>query len=496
MDKMEKPATWVWLVCSAVATSLVAAATPAAAAETSPNFIVILADDQGWGTTSVLYDPQHPDSRSDYFQTPSIDRLAQSGMRFTQAYAAHPNCAPSRAAIQTGRSPAALHFTDNPGRKVGKSARADSLYLGNKVIPPHQISDLPLGEMTIPELLKANNPSYRAAHFGKWHLKGGGPSAHGYDASNRDPSGAKLRLEKNLPDDPKRAFSMTQRAIAWMKEQAVGGHPFYLQVSHYATHNPSESRAATRERFKQVEKGERHLNVDYAAMLYDLDVAIGQLLSAVDEVGIAESTFILYTADNGTYRTNDPGNINGPLRGFKTTIWEGGVRVPFVVAGPGIRAGSVSPVPVIGWDILPTVCELAGIATWPGAVEGGSLKPILLGSGKGSVQRSSDALVFHWPHYVYRGGVTPGSAILVNGWKLLYWWETGDTSLFHLDSDLDESEDLSERHPARAGAMKKQLMEYLRDVDAQLPQPNPDYDAASDPAKVWQAKAAFKTSRE
>ena len=484
---MEKPATWVWLVCSAVATFLVAAATPAAAAETSPNFIVILTDDQGWGTTSVLYDPQHPDSRSDYFQTPSIERLAQSGMRFTQAYAAHPTCSPSRAAIQTGRSPAALHFTDNLKRRGRESARSDSSYLGNKVIPPHPIADLPLGEMTIPELLKANNPSYRAAHFGKWHLAGGGPSAHGYDASNDHRSGASAVWRRVFHEDPKQAFSMTQEAIAWMKEQAVGGHPFYLQVSHRATHLPSGSRAATHERFKQVEKGERHINAEYAAMLYDLDVAIGQLLSAVDEVGIAESTFTLYTADNGTYRTNDPGNINGPLRGFKSTLWEGALRVPFVVAGPGIRAGSVSPVPVIGWDILPTVCELAGIATWPGAVEGGSLKPILLGSAKGSVQRSSDALVFHRPHYIYgnRQDVTPGSAILVDGWKLLYRWETGDTSLFHLDSDLDESEDLSERHQERAEAMKKQLMEYLRDVDAQLPQPNPDYDAASDPAKAW-----------
>ena len=219
---MEKPATWVWLVCSAVATSLVAAATPAAAAETSPNFIVILTDDQGWGTTSALYDPQHPDSRSDYFQTPSIERLTQSGMRFTQAYAAHPNCAPSRAAIQTGRSPAALHFTDNSGRKVGKSARADSLYLGNKVIPPHHISDLPLGEMTIPELLKANNPSYRAAHFGKWHLEGGGPSAHGYDASNWDPSRAKApsgeessrRSEAGLRHDTA-GNSLDERAGRW-----------------------------------------------------------------------------------------------------------------------------------------------------------------------------------------------------------------------------------------------------------------------------------------
>ena len=464
---------------------LVAPATPAMAGETPPNFILILTDDQGWGTTSVVYDPRRPKSKSDYFDTPSMDRLARSGMRFTQGYAAHPNCSPSRAAIQTGRSPAALHFTDIAGRKRGQSAKADSLYKGNRLTPPEPISDLPLEALTIPELLKAGNPSYRAAHFGKWHLGGGGPGAHGYDASDGATGNKEGSLAENLPDDPKQAFGITERAIAWMRKQVDGGHPFFLQVSHYATHKVPQSLAATHERFMLAGKGERHVNADYGAMLYDLDASIGLLLDAVEDVGIVGSTFIVLTADNGTYHTDDPGNLNGPLRGFKGTIWEGGVRVPFIVAGPGIEAGRVSRVPVIGWDILPTVCELAGITPWPQVVEGGSMRPILFGSRKGTIRRPGDALVFHFPHYIHWLARKPASAIVAGDWKLRYRWETGDASLYDLESDLDESEDLAPRHPDRAKRMTEQMMAYLRGVGAQLPEPNPEYDPENDPADDW-----------
>lgn len=132
-----------------------------------PNFIVILTDDQGWGTTSVLMDPAVPESKSDFFQTPNIEKLAATGMRFSQAYA-HCNCSPSRASIQTGRSPAALHLTDIIERNSGP------MYEGNKLIPPQHVAALSREDKTIPQLLKAAHSEYRAAHFGKWHLAGGG----------------------------------------------------------------------------------------------------------------------------------------------------------------------------------------------------------------------------------------------------------------------------------------------------------------------------------
>jgi len=445
------------------------------AASQPPNFIVILTDDQGWGTTSVLMDPLVPESKSDFFKTPNIERLAASGMRFSQAYASHCNCSPSRAALQTGRSPAALHLTDIIERNAGPT------YEGNKLIPPHHVSGLPANETTIPELLKAHDPLYRTAHFGKWHLASGGPEKFGYDVSDGPTMNRAGSVPANLPDDPKKIFSTTRKSIAFIQDQIKSGHPFYLQVSYYATHAANQSLPATLERFRNAPKGKRHVNVPYGAMLYDLDTGIGQLLDAVNAAGISTNTYIFYTSDNGSVPTDDPGNINGPVHGYKATVWEGGIRVPFMVAGPGVKAGSVSRTPVVGYDILPTICDLAGITTWPKVVEGGSFKPAILGDGTAAVKRPGDFLVFHWPHYQHEKHSIPDTTILSDGWKLHYWWESGQVQLFHLDKDLGESQDVAADYPSRAAELKKSLTNYLASINAQLPVPNPHYSPATDP---------------
>ncbi len=434
-----------------------------------PNFIVILTDYQGWGTTSVLMDPLVSESKSDFFQTPNIEKLAASGMRFSQAYASHCNCSPSRASLQTGRSPAALHLTDIIERDSGP------MYEGNKLIPPQHVAALSKEDKTIPQLLKAAHSEYRAAHFGKWHLAGGGPQNFGYDVSDGPTgNGAGNRL-KNLPDDPKKIFSVTRRAIDFMQAEAKAGHPFYLQISHYATHEANQSRPATREKFQQTTKGNRHDNVAYGAMLADLDTGIGQLLEAVKAAGIADHTYIIYTADNGSVPTEDPGSLNGPLHGYKASVWEGGIRVPFMVTGPGIKADTINRTPVVGYDILPTICDLAGIATWPKTVEGGSLKPVLLGENKAVMKRPEDFLVFHWPHYQHGRHSTPDTTILADGWKLHYWWETGQTQLFQLDQDLRELKDLTSTQAERTRNLTSRLTNYLATIRAQLPTPNLDY---------------------
>ncbi len=450
------------ILCAAVLAPALHAADP------KPNFIVILADDQGWGTTSVMMDPSIPESRSDFFQTPCIEKLATAGMRFTEAYASHCNCSPSRAALMTGRSPAALHLTDIIERNDGRD------YVGNPLIPPHHISALSSDDPTIPQLLKAFDSSYRTAHLGKWHLAGGGPEKHGFDVSDGATDNSNGRGK--LPDNPKKIFGITQRAIEFMNAQVRSGNPFYLQVSHYATHEPWQARPSSIKKFQDAAKGTRHTNVEYAAMLFDLDEGIGLLLDAVKAAGIADHTYIIYTSDNGCIPTQDPGNINGPVRGWKASVWEGGIRVPFMVAGPGIKPGSISRTPIVGYDILPTICDLAGIANWPKLVEGGSLKKVLLGDGTANVTRPEEYLVFHWPHYQHEKHSTPDSTILgPNGWKLHYWWETKQVQLFHLDEDLSESHDLSAEKTKDADRMKGQLLAYLAKVNAQLPVPNPNY---------------------
>ena len=495
------------------------------ATEQSPNFILILSDDQGWGTTSVNYDPSVPESQSDFFKTPNIESLAASGIRFTRAYAAHPNCSPSRASIQTGRSPAALHLTDivdrNPGitkkcphpgmREIcdsglkkcpeGKSKmcksditdfslqeiqnKIDAFYFGNKVLPPIHIEDLPSKEKTIAELLKDHNPSYSTAHFGKWHLMGGGPSEHGYDNSDGVIGNAEGSLLENLPDDPKRAFSITKSAVSWLTQKVSEGRPFYLQMSHFAVHKTIQSRPETIADFIS-RKGLRHADASFAAMLYDLDESIGLLLKAIKNMGIEDNTYIFFTSDNGSYSSIDnPSSANGPIRGYKDQLFEGGLRVPFIISGPGIPANTLSREPVIAWDILPTIMDLAHRKSWPQEVEGVSLKPLLLSDEK-KVFRPFDGLVFHYPHYNYvlnkkRIEVQrPSSAVIFDDWKLLYTWETSSSSLFNLKDDLGETTDLARDEPLKTAYLKKKLMMYLSIIGAQIPRNNEQYNPSKD----------------
>ena len=204
----------------------------------------------------------------------------------------------------------------------------------------------------------------------------------------------------------------------------------------------------------------------YYRMLTGMDNVIGRVRKSLSERGLAENTVIIYTADNGSIPTDDPGNINGPVRGHKASVWEGGIRVPFMVTGPGVKAGSVCRTPVVGYDILPTVCSLAGINTWPKGVEGGSIHAIITGDGSGKVKRPRSTLVFHWPHYQHEKHSTPDTTLLADGWKLHYWWEAGNVQLFNLDADLAETKDLAAAQPERAEAMKKSLMDYLKGIGA------------------------------
>lgn len=461
-------------VCTMICLSVIFVGRSCSHGTERPSFIVILTDDQGWGTTSTLYDPELPESKSDFFQTPAFERIVQCGMRFTQAYSAHPNCSPSRAALLTGRSPAALHLTDIVGRGQGP------FYEGNRLIPPQHINALPAEEKTIPELLKDTYPEYATAHFGKWHLNGGGPLSHGFDATDVRQTNGKRAKKRGPEKDPKQCFSMTQRGIKWLNEQVAAERPFYLQISHHATHLPYQSRPETRQRFEQAQPGQRHQNVAYAAMIADMDEAVGQVLDAIDAAGIADSTYLIYTSDNGTYPTDDVENINGPLNGSKATLWEAGVRVPFVVCGPGIEGNSVSREKAIGYDILPTICELAGIESWPGVVEGGSLVSAL--RKEGAVQRPRDTLVFHWPHYQHGKKSKPDSTIQRGKYKLHYWWEDASVQLFDLEADLAEQKNLSSELTDVSKQLKSDLFSYLEEIDAQLPSRNENYDPATDPA--------------
>ncbi|QXD29305.1 sulfatase [Opitutia bacterium ISCC 52] len=440
-----------------------------------PNIVLILTDDQGWGATSVLMDEDVPESRSDYVRTPHLEKLADRGVIFSSAYAPHPNCSPTRYSILTGKSPAKLQMSDIVDRHRGH------FFEGNRVIPPPHVNDIADEEITIAEWIKQHRSDYATAHFGKWHINGGGPERHGFDVS----TGATGNREGGSEDpNPKRIFSITERGNEWMEEQVKADRPFYMQLSHYATHLAIYSLDSTLEVVESRQPGERHALAGHAAMSEDLDSGVGMTIDKIKELGIEDNTYVIYIADNGSYPLNNPGNTNGPLHGWKATTWEGGIRVPLIIAGPGINH-SRSRERVIGWDLFPTICDWLGIDSLPNGIEGGSLNAVLNGEGNASVEREYPFLVVHFPHYQLAKAGQPSTAMYQGNYKLLKFWETGEYHLYDLDKDLEETNDLAGKDTNRVVRMSRQLDNYLKAIDAGIPTVNTQFDPGEDPGREY-----------
>ncbi len=427
----------------------------AAAAESPPNFVVIMAEAQGWAQTSVQMDDRVPESKSRVFQTPAVERLAREGMRFTFGYAASPRCTPSRAALFTGRSPAALHMTYvGVGRGEGPVRTA--------LIPPEPLLELPTETITIAETLKPLG--YTTAHFGKWHVGRTDPARHGFDASDGPTNNG--GPDNVASPNPKQAYGMTERGIAFMQRAQQAGRPFYLQLSHYPNQERKEGGGARDRDTARADSDE-------------IDKTVMQLLAALDAHGLARNTFVFYTADHG----GQGRNANAPLAGGKGAVTEGGLRVPFLVRGPGIAGDVCSRVPVAGFDLLPTIAALAGsTAPPPAGVEGGNLAPVLRDpAGRGVVRRPREELVFHFPHYDLGNG-GPATAILAGGYKLVRNYETGTRRLFELERDPGESRDLSSAQPEKLAELTGRLDAYLKAVNAQMAVKNSNFDPAKAPS--------------
>ncbi|MCB1121476.1 MAG: sulfatase-like hydrolase/transferase [Verrucomicrobiae bacterium] len=413
---------------------------------TPPNIILILTDDQGWNNTQVPMIEGQEDTRSDFYLTPNMQRIADAGMTFSQAYAPHPVCSPSRHSIQQGISPAKLKKTTNVGSNY-----------------PDYIQT-----PTIPQILKKTFPEYRAAHFGKWHMWAH-PAEKGYDFSDGrtgNQTGRQLSTDQTkfwVHEDPKRSESITDDAVEFIRHEAIAGNPFYLQVSHYFIHLSAEAHAATLEKHKARTPGKVHTAYWYAAMLDDLDQAVGRLLDVVEEMNLSDNTYIFFTSDNGGTARQYPG-MNKPLRAGKGSYYEGGIRVPFMVTGPGIKAGTYSTVPVIGYDLLPTFARLAGVeGSLPAEIEGGSLVGVLKNQGRETVERERNGLYFS----------RQVDAVLIQGDnKLIRTHRTGELQLYNLAADLSETNDLSQTQPALRDQMFNDLKQWMDDNDVMTPSPD------------------------
>ncbi|MBN13506.1 MAG: sulfatase [Opitutaceae bacterium] len=466
------PISFINLVILAVSFSIVSASFLKAQ---SPNIVLVLTDDQGWGATSVLMDEDVPESKSDFIKTPHLEKLANRGVIFSQGYAPHPNCSPSRYSILTGKSPALLQMSDIVDRHEGP------FFEGNRITPPPHVNDIADEEITVAEWLNQHRPEYAAAHFGKWHINGGGPERHGFDAS----SGATGNREGGSDDpDPKRIFSITKSGNDWMEKQVKSGKPFYLQLSHYATHLAVFSKKSTLDETEARTPGERHNQAGHAAMSQDLDTGLGMTLSKIKELGIGDNTYVIYLGDNGSYPIPNPSNTNGPLHGWKATLWEGGIRVPFIVAGPGILPGR-SREPVVGYDLFPTIADWLGIGSVPADQEGGSLANILSGQSNAKVNRANPFLVFHFPHYQLQKGGQPSTTLHQGDFKLVKFWETGDYHLYNLKEDLSETRNLAKVDTNTTVRMSQLLEDYLKSIRAGIPTTNAQFDPQKDPGKKW-----------
>lgn len=432
-----------------------------------PNIIIILSDDQGWGATSVQMDDLVPASASDFMRTPNLERLAARGIRFANGYTCHPNSSPSRASLITGKTPARLGMIDIVDRAGGST---DAQF---KLISPLNVRNIAAPEITIAEIIKQNKSNYGTAWFGKWHLSGGGPQSHGFDVSDGATGNAKGNLK--LENNPKDIFGVTSRSVEWMETQVNEGKPFFLTVAHYAVHEETECLPATSQKYAGYTPGARHNNVSFASMTEDLDTGVGLLLDKVHELGIEDNTYIIYLADNGSMPGLNPGNTNGPIRGSKATVWDGGIKTPFIVAGPGIEANKVSHVRVVGWDLYPTICELLGITELPENLDGGSFLSVLNNGGEGSVQRPDDIMVWHWPCYVLNKEGYPTTAIIKDSLKFIHSYETGLDYLFNIEKDIAETTLLNNVYPAKLTEMKNLMNQYLTSVNAPMPTPNPNY---------------------
>ena len=427
-------------------------------AQPKSNFVFILTDDQGWSQLSFAMDPEIGQAASEFLETPNMARLAEQGMRFTSGYSPAPLCTPTRRSIFCGMTPARQRGTEFASEFDWE------------------------GRLTLPRALKQADRNYRTAHFGKFGSQmGADPEQVGFDESDgwttNSTGGMPTPMEERgrsvTKQDPKLAFSITERAIDFVKRQVAERRPFYVQLSHYAAHLQVQTRPGSLERFEKKGSPDRAVTHAFGGMLYDLDEAVGRMLDALKELGAAENTYVILMGDNGG-RGTIPGARdslappNRPLNGAKHYLLEGGIRVPFLVTGPGVEPNSVSRVPVTGYDLLPTLYDLAGgTKPLPAEVDGGSFRIVLEHGGVGKVERAFGGLVFHRPKHRR----DPASAIRVGDHKLLLRYPTATRArtrvLFDLAADPLEKRDLREERAEKADELERMLLGYLKSVGAE-----------------------------
>lgn len=440
-----------------------------------PNIVFILADDLGWTDLGVM--------GSDYYETPHIDRLAAEGLLFDNAYAAAANSAPSRACMMTGMyTPRHGVYTVSPPDRGDRTKR--------KFIAIPNTEDVQADFVTMAEALQQEG--YQCGHIGKWHLgddtdgtgplsqgfirniggnRAGSPYSYFYPYCLPDKSKCHLGLDKGKPGEYL-TDRLTDEALSFMKAHREG--PFFLHLSHHAVHTALQAPDSLITKYRHKTPGKYHTNAVYAAMIEKLDESVGKVCKAVEELGIADNTIIIFYSDNGG---SEPVTDNYPLNGGKGMPYEGGTRVPLIIKWPGkIEAATRSSVPVTGVDFYPTFVTLAHGKVASG-LDGKDIFTLVANNEK------DRDLFWHFPAYLesyLNGGKSfrakPYSCIRSGNWKLIYNYEDKSIELFNLREDLGETHNLSESNPEKRNELYLKLMKWIEKTHAPIPaELNPYY---------------------
>jgi arylsulfatase A len=449
-----------------------------AAAGSTPNVVVFLVDDMGWSD----WEQDGRPNGSSYYETPSMNRLAQAGVSFSNAYSASPVCSPTRNALVTGKHPARTRMTNwLPGSNYP-----------SKLSSPAWNRQLAAEEVTLAEVFR--DAGYVTGFVGKWHLGNRGtasedPLEHGFDSNiagnyRGGPNSwvgyfadrwGSFRLKNlsrwlSVPGDYL-TDRLTDFAIDFIDRNADHDAPFFLLMSHYGVHTPLQAPSDRVDWYRAKPPSAEHSNATYAAMIETVDTSLGRILDRLELKGIRGETIVVFASDNGGSLL---ATSNAPLRGGKGLLYEGGIRTPLVVSWTGERRmaqGSESETVVVTQDLYPTLLELAGLpgdSKYNEEVDGTSFRAALEGD-----DLSCGASYWHYPHISPQSRDVEGgrfvSAVRAADWKLFYFYEDASWELYDLASDVGEMTDLADECAGIAAELGERMVDWLVAIDAQLP---------------------------
>ncbi|MBT6768615.1 MAG: sulfatase [Opitutales bacterium] len=446
------------------------------AASEKPNILFIFLDDFGWKDTSYM--------GSDFYESPNIDKLASEGMVFPKAYSASANCAPARACMLSGQ-----YTPRHEIYNVGTGLRGNPKHSRLKHIPG--VDTLDTSIRTWAQQIQASG--YETAMMGKWHLSDD-PIPYGFDVnvggthSGSPPRGyypphPNIPSLQGLPEDSYLTDYLSDQADAFIRSNK--DNPWMLYLTHFAVHTPLDAKKELVAKYEAKAKGELHDHVEMATMIQSVDDGIGKIQATLDELGLTDNTIVLFFSDNGGY---GPATDMDPLKGYKGTYYEGGIRVPFFVKWPGVVApGQKSSEPIIGVDVFPTLCEMTGAALPNGQdLDGVSLVSLFKGETPNLGNR---ALYWHFPAYLQSYAVTdeqrdilfrsrPCSVIRVGDWKLHQYFEDGGLELYNLRDDIGETRNLAKSMNEKTSELLARLEGWREGIGAPVPnERNPQFDA-------------------